>query len=206
MTTVLLARHGETPWNREGRIQGWAATGLTDRGREQARALGEWLSAAYDVDRVVASDLYRTRETAAYLRERARDLPEPTFDRGWRERGFGVYQGFLDEELFARHPDHDPATSVSSLDIDPEGGESVTAFCERVESAWADLRATVGAEETVLVVTHGGPLKALRSVLTDRDRAAALASGSPPNCAVTAVRLGETTELLEDGHTAWRDG
>ena len=31
MTTLLLARHGETGWNREGRVQGWAATGLTDR-------------------------------------------------------------------------------------------------------------------------------------------------------------------------------
>ena len=38
MTTLLLARHGETPWNREGRVQGWAATGLTDRGREHPPA------------------------------------------------------------------------------------------------------------------------------------------------------------------------
>lgn len=34
--TVLLARHGETPWNREGRVQGRAPTPLTERGREAA--------------------------------------------------------------------------------------------------------------------------------------------------------------------------
>lgn len=44
MARVLLVRHGETDWNREGRVQGWAPTSLSDRGREQARALATALS------------------------------------------------------------------------------------------------------------------------------------------------------------------
>jgi hypothetical protein len=51
--TAVLVRHGETAWNREGRVQGWAPTSLTDRGREQARTLGAHLASAYDVDRAV---------------------------------------------------------------------------------------------------------------------------------------------------------
>lgn len=43
--------------------------------------------------------------------------------------------------------------------------------------------------ETALVVTHGGVLKLLRAILTDRDREATLAMDSPPNCSVTEVRL-----------------
>ncbi|PSP97202.1 hypothetical protein BRC89_12390 [Halobacteriales archaeon QS_4_70_19] len=65
MTTVLLLRHGETTWNRQGRIQGWAPTPLTERGHEQARRAGTAIADTYDVDRVVASDLRRTRETTA---------------------------------------------------------------------------------------------------------------------------------------------
>ncbi|MFC7197079.1 histidine phosphatase family protein [Halosimplex aquaticum] len=68
--TLLLVRHGQTTWNRDGRIQGWADSTLTERGREQARALGSHLSAEYDVDRLVASDLRRTRETVGLLRRR----------------------------------------------------------------------------------------------------------------------------------------
>ncbi|MFB6196640.1 MAG: histidine phosphatase family protein, partial [Haloplanus sp.] len=47
MTTVLLARHGETTWNRDGRLQGWAPTPLTDRGHDQARALAAAVAADY---------------------------------------------------------------------------------------------------------------------------------------------------------------
>ncbi|MFC6730141.1 histidine phosphatase family protein, partial [Natronoarchaeum mannanilyticum] len=41
MGTVVLVRHGETDWNADRRIQGWAPAPLNDAGREQARALGE---------------------------------------------------------------------------------------------------------------------------------------------------------------------
>jgi len=204
MTTVLLARHGETDWNRAGRVQGWAPTMLTDRGRDQARALGKWLTDEYDVGRVVASDLRRTRETTAALREAGDGLPEPTFDRAWRERGFGVYQGFLVEELFERHPDHDPGASVSALDVTPEDAESIDGFCARVESAWADLRARAEGE-TVLLVTHGGVIKTLLAAVTERSRAATLTAHSPPNCSVTELRLdGADTDLIAEGVTAWR--
>ncbi|MDS0260443.1 histidine phosphatase family protein [Haloarcula sp. S1CR25-12] len=205
MTTLLLARHGETHWNREGRVQGWAPTELTDRGHEQARALGAWLTDEYDVDRVLASDLRRTRETTARIREAGDGLPEPAFDRAWRERGFGVYQGFLATELFERHPDHDPSASVSALDAAPEDAEGPDAFCARVEAAWADLRAAADPDETVLLVTHGGVVKWALSAVTERSRAAAMTAHSPPNCSVTEIRLdGDGGELVAEGVTAWR--
>ncbi|WP_262179503.1 histidine phosphatase family protein [Haloarcula laminariae] len=189
MTTLLLVRHGETPWNREGRVQGWAATGLTDRGHEQAQALGAWLADEYDVDRVVASDLRRTRETTDHLRAAGDGLPDPTVDRAWRERGFGVYQGFLAEELFEREPDHASGDSVSALAAAPEGAEGIDEFCARVESAWAGLRERVDDGETALLVTHGGVVKVVLSLVTGRSRAAALTAHSPPNCSVTEIRL-----------------
>jgi len=206
MTTLLLARHGETPWNREGRVQGWAATGLTDRGREQATALGAWLDRRYDVDRVRASDLERTRLTTARVREAAETVPDPAFDDSLRERGFGVYQGFPAEEMAARFPEYDDSTSILTLPVDPVNGESVGAFVDRVERGWTALTETVGAGETALVVTHGGVLKLLRGLLTDRDPAATLAQSSPPNCSLTEVSLGGgAPELVSYGATPWRE-
>lgn len=204
MTTILLARHGETHWNRERRIQGWAATELSDRGQQEATALGRWLDTAYDIDHVAASDLQRTRETTDRVREAATGLPEPTLDSALRERGFGVYQGFLADELFERYPDHDG--SVSSLDIDPEHGESIPTFRERVRRGWKQLCERTGPDETTLAVTHGGVIKVLLGELTDRSRAEVLAVSSPDNCSVTEFRVGDgETTLLAEGITDWRE-
>jgi probable phosphoglycerate mutase len=204
MTTVVLARHGETRWNREGRVQGWAATTLSERGQKQARELGSWLTTQYDVDRTLVSDLHRTRETAEELHAATDRLPEPESDRAWRERGFGVYQGFLAERLFERHPDHDPEDSVSALSVTPTGGESISDFCGRIEAAWATLPA--GTDETILLVTHGGVIKTVLSIVTEQSRTAALSESSPPNGSVTTVeRGGANRQVGSVGTTPWRD-
>ena len=205
MTTILFVRHGETEWNRESRVQGWAATGLTERGHEQARALGAWLDGAHSVERVIASDLERTRLTAAGIREAAPSIPEPAYEGALRERGFGVYQGFPAEELAARFPEHDRSKSLLTLPIDPLNGESMQTFVDRVERGWDLVADTVADGETALVVTHGGVLKLLRAMLTDRDREAALSQDSPPNCSVTEVSIGESPTVERYGATPWRE-
>lgn len=206
MRTVLCVRHGETEWNRESRVQGWAATGLTDRGQEQARALGAWLDETDNVDRVIASDLERTRLTTARVRKAAPSVPEPTYEGALRERGFGVYQGFPAEELAARFPEHDRSKSLLTLPIDPLNGESMQTFVDRVERGWDLVADTVADGETALVVTHGGVLKLLRAMLTDRDREAALSRDSPPNCSVTELRLdGGEPAVVSYGTTPWRE-
>ena len=60
---ILLARHGETPWNAEGRYQGQVDIPLSPIGEGQARALGARL-AEVQVDRAIASPLSRARRTA----------------------------------------------------------------------------------------------------------------------------------------------
>jgi probable phosphoglycerate mutase len=184
---VVVVRHGQTDWNREGRIQGWAPSTLTDRGREQARALGDHLADRYDFDRVVASDLRRTRETAALVRE-AGVVPEPVFDRAWRERDFGVYQGLTKTELFDRHPEFAATNGVAAAREVPENGESLLSARERVLDGWREL-VTGGAGETVLVVTHGGPIYLLLGYVRGKDVLAAITDHSQHNCAVNELRV-----------------
>lgn len=189
MPTVLLARHGETTWNRKGRIQGWAPTPLTARGREQARRLAAEID-AYSLDRIYASDLRRTRQTVAPVAERTG--VDPAYERAWRERDFGRLQGISKRDLYERFPEY----SVTERGMDgararPESGESVVDVYERITERWETLAESLGADETVLVVTHGGPLRLLSGAIAGLDPADAGCLDSHGNCALTELSLGE---------------
>lgn len=206
MTTVLVVRHGETTWNRGGRIQGWAPTRLTDRGRKQAEAAAALVDREYDVDRIHASDLLRARETVEQMRTRV-DAPV-TFDRAWRERDFGVYQGFPHEDVFSRFPemslDEDAERAIEAV---PESGESLRQVEERVLGRWTGLladqaSADAASDETRLVVTHSGPIAVLLGHVRDVDMALAVFDHAPDNCALTEFvhdpERGETRVVREN--------
>lgn len=198
-TRILLVRHGQTDWNRERRIQGWGASSLTRRGREQARALGRHLAATYDIDRVVASDLRRTRETAALLRDAGVE-PEPTFQRAWRERDFGRLQGLTVEELFGGYPEYAATSGAVAIDAEPPGGERLRDAYERVIDGWEQL-CTDADGETVLVVTHGGPIYFVLGDVRGQDVLTAVLDHSQENCAVNELRVGETVEVVRQNET-----
>lgn len=94
MTTLFLVRHGETDWNRGGRIQGSVDIPLNDDGRDQARDAAGRLRGMLD-DRtpvVASSDLSRARETALIIaREFAVDVAGAYPDL--RERAYGQAEG-----------------------------------------------------------------------------------------------------------------
>ncbi len=192
MGTVLLVRHGETEWNHERRIQGWAPSGLNDRGCRQAERAGDKLGGIYDVDRIVASDLARTRETARILRPRlgvARD--RVAFDRGWRERHFGTLQGLSHEGLFEGYPEFDVMKAgAAALEATPEGGESIVDVRSRVLDAWVDLAGDIG-DETAVVVTHGGPIHTVRAYLQEHDIITELREHSTGNCEATEIAFAD---------------
>jgi probable phosphoglycerate mutase len=207
MTTVLLLRHGQTEWNRTSRVQGWAASPLNDRGREQASAAGRHLAATRDVDRLVASDLRRTRETTALVRQQGA-FPEPEFTRGWRERSFGNLQGLTYQQVFVDFPEHNAANGVMALESTPPRGESMLDAHERVLDAWADLLAESDPDDTVLVVTHGGPIYVLLAHVRGLDLPAALTNFHQHNCALNEFHHDHgtgTTEIVTENDVSYRD-
>jgi probable phosphoglycerate mutase len=147
MTTILLARHGETDWNREGRFQGWADPPLNEAGRAQAEALADRLR-EIPFDAVYSSDLRRAHETAAIVAAPHR-VPVVS-DPGLREIDVGSWSGLTRAEIEARFPGaehHDGETRKHHL-------ERVLATVDRI------ARAHPG--ERILIVSHGGSLRALR--------------------------------------------
>ncbi|MFC7070074.1 histidine phosphatase family protein [Halobaculum lipolyticum] len=205
MGTILLCRHGETPWNRDRRVQGWAPTELTERGREQAAALGEFLADEYAVDRVVASDLERAAETARAV-ARATGV-EASFDARWRERDFGRMQGLAYDELFGVYPEYTLSEiGYAAAETVPESGESLLDMWARVTAAFDDLCESVGVDETVAVVAHGGPLYAVTGTVKGLDIVAAVLDQEQGNCAVNEVRVTDGNpgvELVRENVTAF---
>ena len=148
---ILLARHGETPWNAEGRYQGQSDIPLSPVGEAQARALGDRLRDVA-IARAVASPLSRARRTAELaLGERAGQL---STDPGLLEIAHGSWEGLLASEIGARYPDRLRAWRETPHEVLMPGGESLQQVFDR---AWAALlRATEGldADAMLLLVAH----------------------------------------------------
>jgi broad specificity phosphatase PhoE len=162
---VLLARHGETDWNREGRWQGHTDIALNDMGRAQARTLAALVSGS-GVVRVHASDLARARETAEIVAA-ALGLAEVVVDPALRERSFGVFEGLTRQECAERHPEH-WASYRSDARLVPPGAESQSVLAERMTGAVARAVEARGVDDSgaVLVVSHGGSIRALLAHVT----------------------------------------
>ncbi|WP_422347734.1 histidine phosphatase family protein [Stenotrophomonas sp. DR009] len=149
---ILLARHGETPWNAEGRYQGQIDIPLSPIGEAQAQALGARL-ASVDITRAVASPLSRAQRTAQLALGVARAdmlLTEPEL----QEIAHGEWEGLLASEINEKDPSRLQAWREEPDTVLMPGGESLRLVLER---SWRGLaRATegLGEHDTLLVVAH----------------------------------------------------
>jgi phosphoserine phosphatase len=190
MTTVYLARHGESDWNVERRWQGHADRPLTERGRAQAEALAEKLAGVH-LDAIYASDLRRAWETAQVVAaprglEVVR-LPE------LREVDVGSWSGFTRDECADRFPDAFLRWQEGGSGWDD--GESYEDMGVRIVGAVQRLAAE-HPDGAILVVSHGGPIRAVHAHALGVDIATHRRTGPvEPNARLSAVSV-------EDGRFA----
>ncbi|HEX2148417.1 MAG TPA: histidine phosphatase family protein [Pseudorhizobium sp.] len=150
MKRILLVRHGESEWNAVRRLQGQADIGLSERGQEQASALAPMV-ATYKPKLCLTSDLKRASATAALLGH-----PDARREPLLREQDVGVWTGAEIANLIADTPAAYSGWRAGSFA--PEGGEIWADFRVRIGGA---LRSAIEAEEeTVLMVCHGGVIRA----------------------------------------------
>ena len=161
MGQLFIVRHGETVWNREGRIQGHTDVALSERGIEQASLLARRLSTV-SFDAAYASDLCRASATASLILE-GRDVPLHPSTR-LREYHKGAFEGLTEAELRARFPGEYPSYVAKDLDYAPKGGESTREVSHRMASMIGEIKERHLAD-TVLVVGHGGSLRAAMMAL-----------------------------------------
>ena len=201
MTDLILIRHGETDWNRELRFQGQVDVELNAVGHEQARRLGRRL-AGEAADLLVCSDLTRTRQTALPIDRQNPQLRGSTvLTPALREQSFGMVDGMRVDEIQARYPDAWAQWTRFHADYAFSGGETTREFHARVLAAVRAL-ALAHAQQTLVVVTHGGVLDMIYRT------ARALPLSGPrqseiPNAGLNRVRLvGEAIEILHGADTS----
>jgi broad specificity phosphatase PhoE len=165
-------RHGQTDWNREGRIQGGTDNPLNATGREQAATLGRTL-ADVRVDAIYTSSHQRARQTAAVLEGRA---PIVAMDE-LRERFFGKFEGANDKDA-AIVADWNKRRFTWGDDM--EGGESLESQARRAETALKQIRDKHKDGGTIVIVGHGGINPLLVSLLL----------GVPPQEGASAINQG----------------
>jgi probable phosphoglycerate mutase len=149
---LLLARHGETAWNAEGRYQGQEDIPLSDVGESQARLLGERLRHVH-IDKVVASPLKRALRTAELAIGDDR-LARLTTDKGLMEIAHGTWEGLLAAEIRERDPDRLHAWRHAPHEVLMPEGESLQHVLDRAWPALARAMEGLGEHDTLLVVAH----------------------------------------------------
>lgn len=149
---ILLARHGETPWNAEGRYQGHEDIALSPVGESQARALGQRLCDVR-IDRAVASPLSRAQLTAQLALGASRADMLAT-DAGLMEIAHGIWEGLLASEIHARDPERLQAWRDTPHEVLMPEGESLQQVFDRAWPALVRAMDGLGSDDTLLVVAH----------------------------------------------------
>ncbi len=191
-TTIILIRHGETPLTPERRFSGAGGSnpGLSEKGREQARAVGREL-ARRNPDRLLVSPMQRTRDTADEITNFVKLVP--TFDESWIEAAFGKWDGLTPNEVEVQFPDEFKAW-VSDPWYAQGGGEAYAATAERVAISLIKVAAEYPGL-TVAIVTHNVVVKG----------AVCVALGTPIDsifhvdiapCSITTIKIWPSDGLM----------
>lgn len=155
MKTLYLIRHGESEADILKVHEGRADFPLTERGRQQAAAMGRWMAENTEIRMIFASTLLRASQTAGYLAE-ATGLPV-THDTDLMEFNNGLLAGLPFEEAARRYP------RVENLPPDKSvyGQETQLEFRARADRALAKCLAQVPDGSAAAIVSHGGMINQL---------------------------------------------
>lgn len=188
---IYFVRHGETDWNREGRIQGQIDIPLNDNGHLQgerlARGLKRFLGET-KVNRFIASPLTRARQTMSYLLDEF-ELPEDRaeIEPAMTELSFGIWEGRFFGEL-KRSPGY-PKDLGKRFAWRPPDGESYADGIERVRQWIGHL------DGPTIIIAHGAIGRCLMGLVSDLEPGAIVKAPTPQ---------GHFCRLM-DGAISWFD-
>ncbi|MBU3220517.1 histidine phosphatase family protein [Clostridium algidicarnis] len=162
---IYIARHGETKWNIEGRMQGFKNSDLTQRGIGDARSLGESLK-DIDFDCIYSSPLGRALDTAKYIRQD--DNTKIILDDSLKELNLGLWEGMTHEEIKEKYPIQYNNFREHPESFESQGGESFLELIKRVEKGLNNIIKDEN-HENILIVTHTCVIKAISIIVKGND-------------------------------------
>ena len=167
MPVLYCVRHGETDFNRQGRLQGRRDTVLNAHGRQQAAECGVLLRDLFARDhrrpqdfKYVASPLKRARETMEIVRATLGLQPHDyEVDARLIEIAYGEWEGLTLQEIETQNASVLSARERDKWDFAPPGGESYRELADRIGKWYGSLTADN------VVAAHGGGVRALMAIL-----------------------------------------
>jgi alpha-ribazole phosphatase len=157
---ILLIRHTEVAVRWSTRCYGRTDVALSRNGVVQAAAIAAQISAR-PIAMVVHSGLKRASHLA--LRLAAMKGLDPIIDERWQERNFGTWEGRSWHSIWK-----ETGSAMDGMVTDPQGyrpggGETTAELCNRSLDAWYSLP----ADGEIVVISHGGPIAAVRAMLAN---------------------------------------
>lgn len=189
---LYLVRHGETSWNKEGKLQGRTDIGLNEEGRKVAEWTSEGLKdVKFDI--AFTSPLKRARQTAELI---LKDRQIPIIDDNRLiEFSFGTYEGSYKttwddnmKNFFRRIEDYVPT----------QGGEFVEDVLKRVEEFLEELIQTQEYKDsTILISTHGAALSAILTIIKKNPVEKFWDGGLHKNCGISIIEINNGISKIE---------
>ena len=154
---LILVRHGETAWNKEGRFQGQSLVGLNQRGVVQAKRTAKAILSMKPIA-LYASPLPRSLMTAEEI---SRELSIPVVPlEGIKEVGLGELEGITGPEMQAQYPGFYSAWREDPSSVVFPGGESMTQLQERACHALEDIEKSHG-QDVIVAVSHNFAIRTM---------------------------------------------
>ena len=195
MTTLILVRHGESEWNRAGRIQGQINSPLTDLGINQAKAIREYLSGILLNQQleIYTSPLDRALQTAEII---AQGIEYPSrkiiIEERLNDFNVGEISGTFGWDKVAEiFPEQAQLRLQDPMRFHPSGGESGAEFEARLRSLLEDLKDDGTLK---LMVSHGIVNKFIRGILKNLSGKEMVELGESQNT-IYRLEQGEETEI-----------
>ena len=195
MTTLILVRHGESEWNRAGRIQGQVNSPLTDLGISQAIAISNYLSGIFINQKlkIYTSPLDRAIQTAKIIAQGIDCFgSELIIEERLNDFNLGEISGTFGWDKVAEiFPEQAKLRLQDPMRFHPSGGESGADFEARLRSLLEDL---MGDGTLKLMVSHGIVNKFIRGILKNLSGKEMINLGESQNT-IYRLEQGEEKEI-----------
>ncbi len=149
---IVLVRHGETDWNKQGRFQGQIDIPLNQKGKAQAKAASEFLKNIF-IQKAFSSSLSRPTETAKIILKEHPGI-EISPKESLKEISHGKWEGKLESEIQSDWPDLLQTWKVFPEEAQMPDGENITEVSTRSVTGWIEICNQLENGETALVVAH----------------------------------------------------
>ena len=170
MNKLYIVRHGKTSWNEKGLLQGSNDISLNEEGIKQAQELASKLDLS-KIDVCISSPLIRAKQTAEIL---VGNKLEIIYDELLKERGFGNYEGKkINFELIGKHWDYRLNDSSNGIESIKDCLDRAKIFLDKIKKEYSN--------KNILIISHGGFIKALHFNLVGYDKNTYFLTFNPKN-------------------------